>query len=30
MNVESTPATPGVVFAFSHSSFTLVAVSQPQ
>ena len=30
MIVESTPATPGVVLASSHSSFTLVAVSQPQ
>ncbi len=30
MNVESTPARPGVVFASSHSSLTLVAVSQPQ
>jgi len=30
MNVDSTPASPGVVLAFSDSSLTLAAVSQPQ
>ena len=30
MKVDSTLARPGVVFAPSHSSFTLAAVSQPQ
>ena len=30
MNVERTPARPGVLFESLHSSFTLVAVSQPQ